>query len=381
MIAPAVPFRWSTYVMANGAPFDELLKAHFGGSKRKVRVILGKGFDPRMNLGVKKLMPFAPDNEFELVVLAFSEGSNSPSHRYGKLAAANWDELTMLRQGKASVGTKEVSIWSADGRRIGSRSAANLFQRPDEFASCTDVVIDVSSLPRGIFCPLIAKILHLAERQTTRDKPLNVFVLVAENPEIDQLIVDEGIDEEADYVDLFRSGGDRVAGALHPKVWIPVLGERQPLQLRRIHDLVNPIEICPVLPSPSVDPRRSDKLVTEYYGLLFDQMRVEPQNFIYASEQNPFEVYRQIRRTILDYHQVLQPLGGCRAVVSSVSSKLLSIGAMLAAYELKRAKIDVGIAQIEAQGYRIDQEDTIRALVEGSTLFCLWLAGECYEKN
>ena len=29
MIAPTVPFRWSTYVMASGAPFDELLKGHF----------------------------------------------------------------------------------------------------------------------------------------------------------------------------------------------------------------------------------------------------------------------------------------------------------------------------------------------------------------
>lgn len=381
MTVPAIPFRWSTYVMACGAAFDELLGLHLGGSKRKVRIILGKGFDPRMNLGVKALMPYCSGHEYELVVLEFPEGSNSPSHRYADLVKSNVDELTALTQDRVAVKPREVSIWSQDGRRIGSRSAANIFQLPEEFADCSDVVIDVSSLPRGIFYPLIAKVLHLAERQAERDKPLNVFVLVSENPEIDQRIVDEGIDEEADYIDLFRSGGDRVAGALHPKVWIPVLGERQPLQLRRIHDLVDPIEICPVLPSPSLDPRRSDKLVTEYYGLLFDQMRVEPQNFIYASEQNPFEVYRQIRRTILDYNQVLEPLGGCRAVVSSVSSKLLSIGAMLAAYELKRAKIDVGIAQIEAQGYRIEEEKSIRALAEGSMLFGLWLAGECYEKS
>jgi hypothetical protein len=39
----------------------------------------------------------------------------------------------------------------------------------------------------------------------------------------------------------------------------------------------------------------------------------------------------------------------------------------------------VGIAHIEAQGYHIQEEGTIRSLAQSSVLFGLWLAGECYE--
>jgi hypothetical protein len=168
-----------------------------------------------------------------------------------------------------------------------------------------------------------------------------------------------------------------VAG--QPKIWIPILGERQETQLERIYNLIDvPDEICPVLPFPALDPRRGDNLVLEYRNLLFDRLRIEPRNFIYASEWNPFEVYRQIRRTILHYREVLGPLGGCRTVLSALSTKLLSVGALLVAYELKQAKVDVGIAHVGSQGYIMDDDPGAQGPQAPSELFGLWLAGECY---
>ena len=371
--------RWETYVMAGGTELKDLMARHFGAEKRRsVCFIMGRGFDPRMNLGLTALLEY-PNHDLKVLALHFVEGPNSPSLRYTSLVEENFKELTRICEGRAELLASEVTIWSPDGRRVGSRSAASIFQRPGELAEFSDIVVDISSLPRSIFYPLIAKLLYLAERQENRTTKLNLFVIVSENSEIDARIMDEGVDEEADYVDLFRSGADRMSASQHPKVWIPILGEYQELQLRRIHDLVSPDEICPVLPSPSLMPRRADLLVAEYHGLLFDQMRVEPQNFIYASERNPFEVYRQVRRTIIHYNKVLKTLGGCRAIVSSVSSKLLSMGGLLAAYEMKQAKLDVSMAHIEAQGYSIENEDTIRDLARNSSLFALWLCGECYD--
>jgi hypothetical protein len=355
------------------------MKSHFAWPKRSICFIMGKGFDPRMNLGLRMILDEHPEHDYRVLLLEFSEGPNSPSNRYANFVQENAEELARITDKRAHVQSRELVMWSPDGRRVGSRAAANLFQKPDELKDYTDVIVDISSLPRGIFYPLLAKLLYLAQQQPEGKNRLNLFVLVSENSAIDARIVDEGIDEEADYVDLFRSGADRMASALHPKVWVPILGEEQGLQLRRIHDLVNPDEICPVLPSPSLVPRRADLLVGEYHVLLFDQMRVEPQNFIYASERNPFEVYRQMCRTIQHYNRVLHPLGGCRAIISSVSSKLLSVGGLLAAYELKRAKLDIAIAQIESQGYSIVDDETIRKLVHDSSLFALWLSGECYE--
>lgn len=92
----------------------------------------------------------------------------------------------------------------------------------------------------------------------------------------------------------------------------------------------------------------------EYRNMLFDQLRVEPRNIIYAAEAT-FEVYRQLMRSILHYQQALNPLGGCKSL-SAMSSKLASIGVLLAAYELGRRdpKVVVGVAHVEAQGYSFD---------------------------
>lgn len=118
----------------------------------------------------------------------------------------------------------------------------------------------------------------------------------------------------------------------------------------------------------------------EYRELLFDQLQLDKSNFIYASETNPFEVYRQLRRAILHYAEALQPLGGSNAVISANSSKLLSVGALLAAYEIKRAGRDIAIAHVEAHGYTVRnfEEYELDRLANESRLHCLWLFGDCY---
>lgn len=272
-------------------------------------------------------------------------------------------------------------MWSDDGRRIGSRSAAALFGSLRDFNGYTDIVLDISALPRGIYFPLIAKILYLLDEGAIDGggKKPNFHVVVAEDPMLDRRIQDEGVDETATYVHLFGGALEMEATANHPKVWIPVLGEHQSTQLGRIHNLVMPDEIAPLLPSPCANPRRSDDLLLEYRELLFEQLRVEPGNFIFASERNPFEVYRQIRRAIFHYRDALQPLGGCKTVLSALSTKLLSVGALLVAYELKRARVDVGIAHVECQGYTMEPATERVGSKTQSELFGLWLWGECYE--
>ena len=147
--------------------------------------------------------------------------------------------------------------------------------------------------------------------------------------------------------------------------------------MRRIYDYLDrPSEICPIIPSPSINPRRGDTLLLqEYRSLFFDEFKVEPRNIIYASEQNPFEAYRQLHRTIFQYSTALNVLGGCNAFISPLSSKLLSIGSLLAAYEIKQ-DFPVGIVHVESRGY---QMLTVEEKDNDSELFSLWLAGECYE--
>lgn len=229
-------------------------------------------------------------------------------------------------------------------------------------------------MPRGIYFPVIAKILYLLDATNGVCASVNLHVIVPEQMSLDRNIQEEGIDDDASYMHGFTSDLVQESTASVPRIWIPVLGEGKEAQLIRLYDHVRPDEICPVLPSPSVNPRRADDLVAEYRELLFDRLRVEPSNFIYASEWNPFEVYRQIYRTMERYNDALEALGKCKIVVSALSSKLLSVGALLAAYEAKRKGFMVGISHVETHGYKI--QGAIGSC--HPELFTLWVAGECY---
>jgi hypothetical protein len=370
--------RWGTYVHESGPALADLLREQ--STKRdktkKVCLILGRGFDPRMLGGLQLLRQVFDPTEMVAIVLVFDEGPTSPSRRYDTLVQENLVKLTgIIPNGQTE--DRQIQMFSAEGRRITSRSAEAAFRSPTELQQFSDIFVDVSSLPRSVYFPVVAKLLFLLDGMDGTRSP-NLFVLVSESATLDERIVEEGIDEDGGYIHPFRGGVDRESAAAVPRVWFPLLGESQHLQLTRIYDLINPAEICPLLPSPSVDPRRADNLVMEYREILFDRLRVETRNFIYASETNPFEVYRQLRRSILRYGDALKPLGGSNAVISANSSKLLSVGALLAAYELKRAGVDIAIAHVETHGYTLNGSADISLLADESRLYGLWLSGDCY---
>lgn len=340
-------------------------------ARRDLLLIIGRGFDPRMCLGIDMLVSAGGTGRLDVTGLDLREGATSPSLSHQQLVDDNWVSLTKAVGTRGKIEIRAVEFWSAEGRRISSQSARDLFDSEDAFTAYTDVVVDISSLPRSVYFPLIARILYLLDNSPTGSQGrVNLHVLVAEDPGLDASIQEEGIDEKAEFMASFGGGFDEEA-VQTPKVWIPMLGENRGIQFDRIYDRVKPNEICPVLPSPSRDPRRVDNIVLEYHERLFDQHHLDGRAFIYAAEQNPFEVYRQLRRTLHRYDQVFDLLGGCRVAVSPLSSKLMSLGALLVAYELKERGHGIGIANIESQGY---------ALVGNppeAELFGMWIAGEC----
>ena len=372
--------RWNSYVQVSGNDLTTFLQDHFSHRQgpTKACLVLGKGFDPRMLAGFHLLRGIIKSNEITVIMLVFDEGTTSPSRRYDEFVKKNLEKLNGT-VGSNGLQERRINMFSTEGRRITSRSAEGVFRTAEELKGFTDIFVDVSSLPRSVYFPVIAKLLFLLDSMDGSSKP-NLFVLVSESAVLDAHITEEGIDEDADYIHPFRGAVERESAAGRPKVWFPLLGENQIVQLKRIYDLINPAEICPLLPAPSVNPRRGDELVMEYRELLFDQLRVEARNFIYASETNAFEAYRQLRRAILHYGKALKPLGGSNAVISANSSKLLSVGALLAAYELKRAGVNIAIAHVEAHGYtmRESEASNLDELANESRLHGLWLSGDCY---
>lgn len=374
--------RWDPYFMIKGNDFAPFWKQHFADGVRNVLFVLGRGFDPRMCNGLEVVLGTGGEGKRDCFLVHFDEGPQSPSNRHEDLLKRNLASLEQLMKKRGRIIDKEVTMWSGVGpgrHRIGSRSAAQIFTAMSDLYPYTDVIVDISAMPRDIYLPLIKKAIYLIDHGTQSGKVPNLHVVVCECAKLDKGIRNVGVDDSASYVHGFSADLDMEATAEIPKVWVPILGERQTVQLEKIYALINPDEICPLLPSPSLDPRRVDELLVEYRELLFDQWRVEPRNIIYAAEQNPFEAYRQIYKVVMHYNQALGPLGGCKSVLSSVSSKLLSIAALLAAYDLTSNRLSIGIAHIEAQGYEIDDRENIHACVNEAELFAMWLIGECYE--
>ncbi len=369
--------RWRDYFLRDGEGFDEFWKLFLAERKRDLLFVIGHGFDARMCDGIERVLSLGGEGTRDVALIAFDEGAESPSQTYLAQRKANGERLEKLLQGRGKIGHRDIKMFSDGNRRVGARSIAQEFASSAEFRSYTDVVVDISALPRSLYMPLLAKLLALFDGEAKDGEKRNLHVIVSHSPAIDGAIVEEGLEESASYLFGFAAAAlESESTSGQPKIWIPVLGKRQPAQLERINQFVMPDEICPLLPSPAQDPREGDSIMIEYRELLFDQLRVEPRNIIYAAESNPFEVYRQLMRSILHYDRALKPLGGCKVALSAMSSKLASMGVLLAAYELGRRdpKVTVGVAHVESQGYRVESTGT----VPSTTLFTMWLSGECY---
>ena len=380
MSGPVSP-RWDPYVLERGDGFHEFWGTHLSTS-RDVLFIAGAGFDPRTTLATEAIIGAGGAGRRDALRIVIEEDPSSPTQAYADLSEGNSRRFEAAFEGRGGIMDLPLSVWDTGAprrRRVGSGRARALVT-PRHLEGYTDVVVDVSALPRSLYFPLLGSVLHSLDRSEWTPTP-NLHVVVAEDFDLDRRIAEVEPDETAGYLPGFSAGMEREAVEDLPKVWIPILGEGKSAQLKLIYNHILPDEVCPLLPSPSQDPRRGDDLVVEYQDLLFDEWRVEPTDIVYASEQNPFEVYRQILSTASHHRNALDPLGGCRTAVSALSSKLLSLGALLAAYDSRRGgEMGIALAHVDVSGYEYTRAGSA---VDGtdSELFTLWLTGECYGKT
>ncbi len=370
-----VPMRWRDYILVREGEFSSFWKAHFAERSRSLLFVCGRGFDPRTCIAIRTIAELANGALTETLALEYDEGEGSLSQELRDKVTSNWREMEALIAGKGLSTIHKIIFRTGDGRRVGARNAANVFTDAARLSPFSDIVVDISAMPRSVYFPLVARLLYFHDQLKSKPQTApNIHVVVAEDPMLDCQIREEGIDETASFLHPFEGEFNREATGQQPKVWIPVLGEGRTTQFDRIYDLVKPDEVCPVLPSPSRNPRRGDDIVMEYRDLLFDQLRLDPRNIIYSSEYNPFEVYRQIRKAAIQYHDVLGLIGGCKIALSALCSKLMSLGVLLVGYELKAANsLQIGVAHIECQGY-----DMPASVVPKPEPVGMWLAGECY---
>jgi hypothetical protein len=377
--------RWNPYVLLKNEGVIKFWEQRFLNQleNEKLLFILGKGFDPRMNLALRSLMESCPNINIECWMITFDEGANSSSHKYSELVDENLLELGGLLSSR-KLAEKKIKIWDIQGKkrtRVGDQQASRLISGFDEISEFSDIIVDVSALPRGVYFSFIGRLLALVDYQKADISKPNIYVSIAENASIDSKIreFDPG---EVYYPRGFGGGVELASEHQKPLIWFPILGEERKAHTTKAFEKITETkdrlyEICPTLPFPSKDPRRSDTVLINHHSILFDEFTIEPQNITYIPEQNPFESYIQLSQAILNYKKSLKILSGCKAVISPFSSKILSIAALLTAYENQE---DVAILNVDSDGYEIDDEKELKKMGGESELILTWLSGIPYEK-
>jgi hypothetical protein len=241
--------------------------------------------------------------------------------------------------------------------------------------------VDISALPRGIYFSLIGKILHIIDSKPQNSECINFVIAAAENAKIDATIKENTIDTEGKFLVGFMGGVKSQAEREESLIWLPIMGEDKEPHITVANAELEPTEVCPIFPFPAKDPRRPDALLIKYHKLLFDNLKVEPQNIMYVPEQNPFEAYKILVKAINNYNGSLKILRGCRAALSTFSSKLLSIGTLMAAYQINIVdqKDIIGVMNVDARGYEIEDINKWEEYNKSSELFLIWLTGNPYE--
>lgn len=373
--------RWDPNFIVYPDSFSDFCSGYL--SEGKVLFITVVGFDPRACVGCAKVIDNRGSDDFTAILVDIDEGRSSPSLEQEDLIEENVEAFDNILEDVDDVRRDTIEIWKGEGlsqRRANPRSAQQILPTASELQTYDKVIFDISAMPKSVMFSVVGNAISIFNREKNEDADApDIYALVTENPSLDKSIEAVGPEDTATFIPGYGTHLEQEATLRDPSVWLPILGENKKEHLRRAHNTIEPEEVLPVFPSPSLNPRRSDDLLNEYHELLFDEWLVEPTNFVYASESNPFDLYRQIMNVAADYRDALRPIGDCKFAVTAASSKLLSIGAMLGVLDLRWNGFSTGLAQVRYDGYRLQDDGGGITDSHNANLYCVGLSGAPYE--
>ena len=340
---------------------------------RNLLLILGSGWDPRMTTTAGALRSFGGEGNRDLHVIRYS-----PSRAFQSPYQVFIDKnLQCLGEIAGTWGTiTEISI---DTRKEGNRyvgdDSISIEYRDFDLSLYSDIVVDISSLPKSLYFPLL---LILVKKSQSGNEVTNIHVAACQDPKLDSQIIESSDDTR--LIKGFRGGLSMISKQDIRRIWVPMLGKNCAISFRKLYDFhdLSPADIYPVLPFPSRNPRTDDDLLLEYRHFFVDQWQLNPMNIIYAAEDDPLDVYRRLLSLYRQQKEALEPLGGVTMVISPLSSKLSSIGAFMAAYEVEMA-VAHSIGRHEPpESMGQNYWDTTHMSHFERNLHSIWLTGEPY---
>ena len=327
----------------------------------KYLYMLGVGFDERMCEGISRFSEIGIP--FDVWEINYNEGETSPSKEYIEKVKTNKEQLDHIlsKSQILHVEQKHIKLWQEDSGSsvkednnvhfVGEVNASKIVKSSiTELESYSDIIIDVSALPQTIYLCIINTLFKCSTDSQ------RIYIVVNENYTTDMLIEPAQAEETAHEVQGYSSPSEELNSVI---IWYPILGEVNKAYLEKYLSFLKSHsrdvdEICPVVPFPSVNIRRADSIISQYSKTLFDDWGVDKKNIIYASETNPILVCNNLIQASESYRAALSPLGESKFVFSAITSKLMTIGMLLAAFDLKSQGYHVSILGISNKGYWIN---------------------------
>lgn len=375
--------RWKNYVLNKKSKDCVNFWQDYLKDSRDLLYIHGLGFDPRTLNGIKSIYGIEGSGKRDVLSVRYFQSQEEKEANITTNEVQYHEEELEKFLGSVNNSNREIVpiITRAEQKSIASITAHGIVDSISKISGYTDIIVDISAMPRGVFIPLLHKILKIIDGYTI--STINLHVVVTENYILDSRIEDEGVEQSAEFIHGL-SIHELAINQKFKEVWIAILGEKQLEQYEKIRSSVNPVSTCAILPFPSKNLRRGDELINHYQDKLLNDSDFDIKNIIYADEQNPFQVYRLIRHTIERHSQSLKIFGGTKVIVSALSSKLLTIGAFLAVYETKlfedtRKDLRIGIKHVDSISHKFVGEEDKEEILKSNELFHMWIAGDPYK--
>lgn len=362
--------KWDSYVLYdNKDNINNFWNSYYRDRKRvNVLFVLGMGFDPRMNNNIQLAINSIHCDNFICLAIDFPTHHKTDGDIFYELNCRNLQ--TLCKQKNISI----IKI-SIDTTKEWDWRIKDMLVRLDgiDIDGYSDIIVDVSSIPRAFYYNII-KLFN----GKTKDDDKNLFVMVSENVQIDDKINKTRPEVGLQPLFGFKAMLGREAILDRKNILIPLIGESSSRILESIFNDFKPSDVCPVLPFPSADPRRSDKLLWEHQFTLESKLQVEPQSLMYAHERNPFELYRLLTTLIENYRDTMKPISNhiCFGF-ALLTSKLLSLGVLLVSLENED---DIVIYNVSSTDYIIENPDEILDLNIKSEPFLMWINGDAYKE-
>ena len=351
--------RWDPCIAHRGVEVADFIADYFSQSDRSPLLVAGAGFDPRAQVVAEALCEANPRTSARLIKEVRPRAPADQSARARTNTAALVDILdqhTLL----------PIDIFGPDDAVVGGRNAVTAISAPplDGF---TDLVVDISALSVGTSFPIIR---YLFEFAVSGCGPSNLHLFVTHDPSLDDGIRSLS-SESPDFIHGFRGNSTLSTASDSARLWLPQLSSGRRTALERLYDFVEPHDTCPILPFPARQPRLGDILAEEYLTEFENAWSVDTRNIMYADEGDPLDLYRTILR-LGDFRQkVFAESGGSILVLSPLGSKVMALGALMAALER-----DLPVAHIEPVGYQIS--NPLPTTISNPDIIHIWLEGDIY---